>query len=379
MHLLSDSAYKIISIRGGVVLLAHLTIHNFRNIMTATFDCCAGLHMISGDNGSGKTSLLEAIYYLGWGRSFRTASPQHLIRQTEQQFSIVAHLTDPTIVIGVERDQDKTQWRVAERNITAITELMFLFPVRLLDAHSHALLEAGPLMRRQYLDWGIFYQSTNFLSCWRQFTHALKQRNILLRGNPAAKELAAWTAIFIQHGMMLDQIRREYVMRLVPILLHTIAELFGDLPIKIDYQPGWRTDTGLAETLERYHAIEYRYGYTLYGPQRADLVMSLLHGSVKQLLSRGQQKLLVYAMIIAQGILLLHTTQQHVIYLIDDLPAELDRQQQYKVINLLAKQQAQIFMATTEWHMLDDYQRILQSKPVKMFHVKHGNIQLQGC
>lgn len=359
--------------------LSLLRITDFRNL--AQINCqpdLNGINIISGCNGSGKTSLLEAIYYLGHGKSFRTATSSRLIRHSTDKFIIFAQIQSEThcsLPIGIERGLTGAMGlRVAENNVSNIAEMAAFLPIRLINSHSHALLESGPSFRRKYIDWGLFYQNDSFLSCWRSFERTLKQRNIILKESKPKNELNGWTQELIKHGLLLNHLRIEYLQQLKPILTETIQYLLGISDLQLIYQPGWDDTLSYAEILNGYYHEEYRYGHTLYGPHRADIDIKVGDCTAKHFLSRGQQKLLICAMILAQGMLLAETTKKSLIYLIDDLPSELDWLAQQKLISLLAQQQTQIFLTTVENEAICHFVKEGCAKSVKVFHVEHGSV-----
>src|SRR5579872_6586805 len=174
--------------------LTRIDIVDFRNLSTVKLEPVAsGLNLICGSNGSGKTSLLEAIYYLSLGRSFRTSLANRIVRQTKDKFSIFAHIMSPEgpgFPLGLERQlSGELSIRIAGKDTTSIAELASLVPVQLINSTCHNLLDAGPIFRRKYLDWGVFYLNKDYLRLWRQFERALKQRNAALRENRPKPEL----------------------------------------------------------------------------------------------------------------------------------------------------------------------------------------------
>lgn len=359
--------------------IASLHITNFRNLVTVELiPCSAGLNIICGNNGSGKTSLLEAIYYLGLGRSFRSSTATRLIRQETDKFSMFSQVVSDTqrhIPIGVEREASGlTRLRIAEKDASSITELAAYLPIRLINSQSHHLFESGPVFRRKFLDWGLFYQTESFLSCWRQFERVLKQRNAILKERRSKNELNAWTDELIRYGLELDALRREYVVALTPLIAEMANELLNITNLEVKYLPGWNESTDYATVLANSYVEEMRFGHTQYGPHRADLEVTQNGIPVKHFLSRGQQKLLICAMIIAQGKLLARQANKGLIYLVDDLPSELDLMSRQKLISLLSKQQTQIFITAIESNTICDFFGDKPDVPMKVFHVEHGSV-----
>lgn len=360
--------------------LTLLRITDFRNFSSAVISPCApGLNIIYGDNGSGKTSLLESIHFLIHGGSFRSSAAGPLLRHSSEKFSIFAQLqatADKMLPLGIEKEANGAmRMRLEERNIASWTEITGLSPIRVINTHSHDVFEAGPTFRRKFLDWGLFYGYPEFLSCWRQYNRALKQRNTILKDRRSSQELAAWSAELAKFGIALDTLRRDYVAKLIPFIFNALTELLVLPDLQINYHPGWDEQWSYPEVLADNIQEEYRCGYTLSGPHRADLDIVLEAIPVKHYLSRGQQKLLVCAMMLAQGRLLVQQVNKKVIYLVDDLPAELDLNSRKKLINLLAKEQTQIYITAIERNMITDLISESGEVPTKLFHVEHGCIK----
>lgn len=361
--------------------IVSLRITNFRNLAAVELaPCRQGLNIISGENGSGKTSLLEAIHYLALGRSFRSSTSSRLIRHTTDKFSIFSQIINElqrSISIGVERDTSGlSKLRVEEKEASSVIELAAYLPIRLINSQSHHLFESGPMFRRKYLDWGLFYQSEHFLPCWKQFERILKQRNTILREKRPKNELNVWTDALVAKGLELDALRREYVSSLSPLIAEITQELLSVTGLECHYQSGWGEGSDFATVLSQSYLEELRAGHTQYGPHRADLSITLEGTPVKHFLSRGQQKLLICAMMIAQGRLLAEQAKKGLIYLVDDLPAELDLQSRQKLISLLLRQQTQVFITAIENNTVCDLISDNTNVLVKMFHVEHGNVIL---
>ena len=356
------------------LLRLHLT--DFRNFPAVEFaPRSVGFNLLYGLNGSGKTSLIEAIYYLSFGRSFRSHLASRIIRNNTEKFTIFAELSAHDGVrmpLGVERLlSGDLKIRIDGRDATSASELADLTPVQLMNSQGFTLLDAGPLYRRKYLDWGLFYQSRDFLPIWKAYGQVLRQRNAALRsGTSSPKELAVWTQELYLKGLSLDQYRRNYIAALLPELTQTAAALL-DLPqLKMAYYPGWDDSQNYLQILENATAKDRLLGFTQYGPHRADLKITINKVTAKDILSRGQQKLFVCAMILAQGAML-KSANKSPIYLIDDLPAELDTISRNKLIALLSKQETQVFVTAVEREALDES---LNGLPCTMFHVEHGCI-----
>jgi len=342
-----------------------------------------GLNILSGENGSGKTNLLEALYYLSVAKSFRQASARCLIRHNEREFALFADVTDQHVReiemhtrIGMQRGTTGgLRLRLGDVSPSGMTELAYLLPMRVIHSQSHHFFELGPVFRRKYLDWGLFYHHKAFLGCWQHYMRMLRQRNAALRQQRSHHEIAIWTAELLRYGLEFDALRRQYVADLTPLVVNLAQELLSIESLQITYEAGWQSAEDLAMSLKQAYVEDRRLGYTQYGPHKADITITHQDMPVKHTLSRGQQKLLICAMIIAQGQLLANQNELAPIYLIDDLPAELDKHSRRKLLTVLSKQDTQIFMTAIEGKTIrEEIDLLIYKKPVKVFHVEHGRV-----
>lgn len=368
--------------------LSQLAITDFRNLAAVELEpLMEGFNFLFGANGSGKTSLLEAIYYLGHRRSFRSINIERLVRYNSEKFNLFSKIKDEkgqVIPLGVERLQDGDfRVRVAGEDVATIFELAAYLPMRLINVHSHYLLEGSPLFRRKYLDWGVFYQNKEFHQIWLRFNRFLKQRNAALRRRASPAELCSWSEKLAESAQIFHELRLSYLEQLLPVLrallVNDITGLFDPSQLSIDYQAGWDLSRPYEEILKESLPRDLERGHTHSGPHRADLSVKINGIPAKDVLSTGQQKLLVCGMILAQGALLAKLVNKRPIYLIDDLPSELDQRSRSWLIRTLAEQQAQIFVTAVEEEAMSSILAETAS-PVKMFHVKHGAIrEVEPC
>lgn len=359
--------------------ITSLHINNFRNLTSVQIKPVHhGLNIITGNNGSGKTSILEAIFYLGHGKSFRSSIANRMINHHADKFSLYTQVLtsrDRIVPLGVEREQSgAARLRIDENDVSSMAELASHLPIRMIHSQSHQLFEAGPAFRRKYLDWGLFYYDPSFMTCWRQYERVLKQRNSILRDKRSKSELETWTNELVKYGIELDKLRNSYIATLLPHICEFVMELLGISDLEMDYQNGWSRNSDFESVLRETTYEDYRVGHTQAGPHRADFDL-LVNGLVlRHNLSRGQQKLLICAMILAQGKMLAEQDNAGLIYLVDDLPSELDVLSRQKLVSLFAKQKSQIFITAIEQDSICGLIRDEAAAPVKVFHVEHGNV-----
>lgn len=350
--------------------LTQLDIHQVRNLFEVKIKPSKRCNYIFGANASGKTSVLEAIYLLSIARSFRTTHIKHVISYEHQSLQVFARIENENKVstpIGLERSSHKTRIRINGLDVKQVSELSSLLPVQIINPDVHKLLEQGPKYRRQFIDWGVFHVEHSFLQAWQQYYRVLKQRNAALRRKQDRKSITLWDEQLIQYAKTITLSRENYLLDFLPIFNKYVEKLMG-LDVSICYQRGWNCEQSFTETLENSFQKDTFKGFTSFGPHRADLEISYQGNLVQNSFSRGQQKLLVCAMRLAQINHLKKVTSQQSILLVDDLAAELDIEHRQNLIELLIDTEAQLFVTATEKNSFVLPQEIES----KMFHVEHG-------
>lgn len=248
-------------------------------------------------------------------------------------------------------------------------------PVQYLGPDSQKLLEMGPKERRKLLDWGVFHVEHGFYPQWRRFYRALKQRNAVLKSRESVAGLKAWNQELVGAAQYLHRYRRSYMESLLPFFSEYLVQLSGpsEQALTADYYPGWNEDHAYGEILERSLERDLRLGFTQYGPHRADLVIKANGYPASEALSRGQLKLIVIALRLAQVSLMQKTSGRRCVFLMDDLPSELDQINRTKVLTILLESGAQIFVTSTDADALM-LEKIGISHDKKVFHVEHGSV-----
>jgi DNA replication and repair protein RecF len=335
--------------------------------------CHPHFNVFFGENGSGKTSLLEAIYFLSHGRSFRSNLLNRMISHGKTNFALFAEVNTETSKhnIGMLRSSDESKTRLDGRNVQSHVEIATCLPTLLFNPESFSLLSAGSKGRRQLMDWGVFYQQAEFIHIWQEARKSLKQRNAALRKGQDKKELQVWQPVFISASEKIDLFRKAYV----EVLIQTLESLIGDFlqkhKIKIQYYRGWPQDESLENCLERSLEQDRKHGLTHYGPHRADLKFKINHQPAEEILSRGQQKTLICALKIVQGMLFKRQTGMACIYLLDDIASELDQSHLKEIMGYLRGLGSQVFMSSIEEHVLKAY---LSENESMSFALSQGSI-----
>ncbi|MDP2560511.1 DNA replication/repair protein RecF [Psychrobium sp. 1_MG-2023] len=352
------------------MLLEQLSIHRLRNLAETKLTF-SQLNVIYGDNGSGKTSVLEAIHYLALGRSFRTHLASRVINYEHDDFILWGKASGHSI--GLQRFRSgEVQVKIDGEKAKKLTELLEHLPLQLITPDSFNLLTGGPKTRREFVDWGVFHIDDSFYQLWGNCKRLLKQRNSLLKRKASYKEISYWDRELVHNAQQLSELRNQYINSFNPVLQGIIERFLPDTEISINYYQGWDNKSDLTQLLEKNYPRDLTLGYTTAGPHKADLKLRWGKVPVNDALSRGQLKLLVCALRIAQGVHLQSLVNKKTIYLVDDLSSELDEQKRQILIAELVETGAQLFLS-----VIDKQQIIQQTSQyhTQMFHVEHGVIK----
>lgn len=349
-----------------------LSISRFRNLQPAELHLSPRLNLFVGENAAGKTSLLEALFVLARGRSFRTPHLDKLIQHGHDHFQLVSRYVSVDgrpLTIGMRRSDGRLECRIAGQTVKRLSELAMLFPVQWLGGNLHALVEDGPTQRRQFLDWGLFHVKPDYLTLWKRFNKLLKQRNSALRSTADLREIRAWTPDLAETGEALHRIRSDYLDSLLAVF-SSVNPRFSTLStgVIVSYQKGWRADATYLEALEELLPGDRECGYTRAGPQRAELKFTINGRAAAEQLSRGQQKVFITTLQLAQAKHLFLETGKTSLFLLDDVGSELDQANQQAVLSLLSTINAQVFVTAIEEPVLPEH----GIDQIKRFHVKHG-------
>jgi len=357
--------------------LRQLQIKNFRNLENIKLTPVQGVNLIVGDNASGKTSLLEAIYYLSHVRSFRTQAVTDLINRQSPYLQLVANIENAQnqiIPLGIRRSRNKSEIRVNKQPVKRVSDIAAQFPVLAIHPDSYKLITGSPSQRRQYLDWGVFHVEHGFFRAWQRFKKSLMQRNAALKSRQKFDVCLLWNQEINQNAHYIDQLRQQYFEKLSPYFNQLMQQFFPEDDVFIEYKRGWPLDKDLITLLEQNLQKERMKGYTYYGPHRAEISIKVNGQSAQTCISRGQQKTLVALMRLAQAMQFTEATNNTCVLLYDDLAAELDSNHRELILTVLSNMNIQLFLTTIEKQQID----LSGWHEKKMFHVEHGNIEAEN-
>jgi DNA replication and repair protein RecF len=363
-------------------VLTRLQIHQVRNLHQVNLQDLQRVNVFFGSNGSGKTSILEAIHVLGMARSFRGNSIKSLITHDAGSCTVFGTTAQPSRPaasahqpLGVQRKRTgEAQIKVGGKPVRTLAELAEQLPLQVITADTFGLLTGPPNGRRQYLDWGVFHVEQRFFVQWQRFQRCLKQRNNLLRRDKITQqELAVWTRDLAEAGEAINAYRKDYFQNIAPrfqALMNKLAPSLG--VIELRYQQGWDRALSYGAALEQRVSVDIEQGYTHCGPQRADMRVMVDGHLASETLSRGQQKLVVCGLKLAQGQFMAQQGRGSCTYLIDDLPSELDHDHSVLVCDLLASMDAQVFITCIDQEEIRSVWP--KASELTVFHVEHGTV-----
>lgn len=335
--------------------LQRLVFNGLRNLTPLDCHIQGKTLLISGNNGSGKTALLEGIALLSSGRSFRENRLQRCQQWQAPQLTLYAEVSNRLGEqrLGWQREKQQSTLRLNGEAAANQAMLAQQLPIQIFSPESQDTLTQGPNERRRFIDWGAFYHEPHFLSAWRHYQHALKQRNHALRQQRPDREILLWHPPLFEAAMQVHQIRQSYVRALATTAAPIMAEVSDSLTqIQMDYHPGWDFNQDLLTLWQTQLAHDRQLGYTQAGPHRADLKLRLHERDALSILSRGQQKLLALSLLLAQSQHLHQALAETPILLLDDLAAELDNEHQLRVLALLTQLSAQTILTATHANSL---------------------------
>ena len=347
--------------------LSRLRIEFFRCLTHVELTLDPEQNYFFGPNGAGKTSLLEAIHVLGRGRSFRLRQNKRLIQYDASGFTVFGEVrySGRNRKLGITVDGGGRQIRLDGQKGPVMTELAHILPVYVIEPSIHFLIEGGPGERRRFLDWGVFHVEPDYIPAWRRYRRVLGQRNAALR---AGQHPESWDRIITASGMQITQARERYVEELREAL-DGLGEALLGRPLELNYRPGWRADRTLQDALRQARQRDRQTGATQVGPHRADLEIRLGARGVREEISRGQQKLVAAALVLAQVRVLAGSKGHGGTLLVDDPAAELDEAALDALMSVLDTLPAQrIITGLTEVSLEG-------SRPPSVFHVEQGRVR----
>lgn len=372
--------------------LKQLTIANCRIITDQRLVLSPQINLIVGANASGKTSILEALSILAFGRSFRSARAADVI--THQQDSLItsAHLcTTPFVAhsdnhhdhtdddelmrIGVQKTRMATYIRINRQTVKSQASLSKQLPLTIIHPTSYELITGGASIRRKYIDWIAFYSDPNFHRTWLTYHALLKQRNAALKQPKLYYAIDHLTEQLCALQPVIYQTRQQVLTQLQQTIAEQAPDFLKTVLPELKITSGYPADVSMdQEALYTFHQTridhEKQKGRTLFGAHIANLDIRLQGVRLAKVASRGQIKLVTLMLLIARTLTLSHMGRSAGIIAIDDLDSELDTAHQQQLIDFLLSLKQQLLITTTRPDVVEKFAHC----DYKMFHVKQGAI-----
>ena len=346
--------------------ISQLRIENFRNLEMVEIQPGPGLNYFYGENGAGKTSVLEAMFLLSRGKSFRTPVSEELIRYQEKSFQVFVEIQEGAEKHRLGLERSKKLWRARKngQDVALLSDLSRSLPLVLMEPNSHSLVSGSPEVRRRFLDWGVFHVEPLFLDAWRQYSRGLKQRNAALRRGQH-QVIDSLDEIIAPLGEQLGKFRQQYFETLEKEFSRQLdSDRSGLQDITLGYNKGWKPDS-LLESLQAHRERDIDQGISQSGPHRADLLLARDGRPVRTALSRGEQKNVAACLLLSQAELMKQAGHSPVV-LMDDLASEFDRRHFHEVLEKALSCASQVWVTGVSADGLES--------PENVFHVEHGKV-----
>jgi DNA replication and repair protein RecF len=348
--------------------LARLDVHCVRNITQARLDLNQRFNVFFGANGSGKTSLLESIYLLGSGHSFRSRETLSLVSYDTPSLTVFGEMQTGDS-ISIQKAKSGTVVRLNQQTCQRSSDLARHLPCQIFYQDIFDIMDAGPAIRRSLLDWGLFHVEPDYHTVWKDYRRVLKHRNVLLRERAKQPAFLPWNEQLVDLSYMLDEFRSDYFKAWSAAFEH-ILPVLTPLDCSLVYDKGWdkkNTGLGLDDILVQQFELDMQRQYTHSGAHQADILFKTTGQKAKQTLSRGQQKIILIALKLAQAKLLPGPCT----YLFDDITAELDGAHTHRFFEALDDIQGQFFFTSIDSAV---FRAKLQSENTSFFELEAGHV-----
>ncbi|MFT4653989.1 MAG: DNA replication and repair protein RecF [Patiriisocius sp.] len=356
-----------------------ISLVNFRNFSAVDFSPHENLNVIYGDNGAGKSSLLEAIHVLGFGRSFRTSRPDLFISDKKTQAAGFCEFMNQGVLskLGFSRSKrDGYLFSLNGEKTKKIVDIARLLPVQIFTPQSSDLILGPPLGRRRYLDWLLFHVEHQFQFLNTRYINCLNQRNALLKQFDYTqvsefRKQDVWLNQLAELGESITALRESYISRLNREISALYLKFSPELNVVLRYTNGWEKSNSLKDSISNKVDRDVFKGATSSGPHKADLQFMVDHKNAAEFMSRGQLRLLVSLLLLAEVKLLKELTGKQSVFLIDDISAELDEPTREKFITTVLEQDTQVFVTAIEKQQMSFVQTYNNKK---VFHVERNRV-----
>ena len=352
--------------------LDSLSIKQVRNLSDVKITPNPEVNIIYGENASGKTAILESIYLLSKARSFRTAHIKEVIQHKQEDLTVSGLINtrnNKIISTGLRKSSKETEIRYNGERVKAVSEQAKNVLIQTANPDNITLLTGSPKDRRKWIDWAVFHVEHDYLQVWHRYHRALRNRNALLRKSAKEEEYYVWENIMANTAKDLRGRWQKYLDCLQQYYQET-ADQHACVGVTFSAKKEPQKNEGFLEHLQSMRQPDMKAGFTQQGPHKADFEFKIEGKHASKVFSRGQIKLFVVLLSIAQAKLLKNERGVSPIFLADDLTAELDKKTVDMVLDLLYKEKMQLFITST-----DPSEIIKADKETTLFHVEQGRVK----
>ncbi|MCJ8341605.1 MAG: DNA replication and repair protein RecF [Cetobacterium sp.] len=332
---------------------------NFRNLSDRNIQFSPRFNLFYGKNGQGKTSILEAIYFVATGKSFRTAKNSELIKYNKEKMgcfiSYRDNISEKTLTVKI--DSRKKEYSYNGKKVSFDDFYGRLNVVSFIPEDIN-LIVGSPAVRRSFFDGEISQSNSEYFKNLKDYTKLLKLRNKFLKERDYKNPLfSIYQEEFIKIGAKILKTRVDYVKNISIILNLNYRKLFDDkkeLSLKYNSSLGELKNKSLEEIEELLKEKikgsinqELRYGFSLVGPQRDDFLFLLNEKEAKSYSSQGEKKSIIFSLKLSEIDMILKEKRENPIFLIDDISSYFDSIRKENIVKYLKKREIQVFISST--------------------------------
>lgn len=353
--------------------IRELSLQNFRNLTNVKLMPGKGINFILGNNGAGKTSLLEAVVLLVNGKSFRSSRIDSCFQKNSKESLLRLKFADENMqehFLALHRSGSAIRKKMDMIHSPGIQQSSRLLPITLYHPETSQLISGTPDSRRKFLDWYLFHVKHNYIKLWQDYQKLLKNRNALLRSGTRLLDLRYWNELLSEVGEQVTEARMQAMIHIHKLLEHMVDEYFSSIfETRFIFQKGWVGDS-LLDVLLSQQETDVEKKHTQSGSHRDDFSISVNALRGKDKVSRGQSKLLNFLLLLAVSKDIRNMENKKPVLLLDDLDSELDSENSEKIAGIIVDLGLQALITGTRkptWQ-----ERI---NHLEMFHVEHGELK----
>jgi DNA replication and repair protein RecF len=353
----------------------------FRNLKEQVVELADGLNLLVGNNGQGKTNFLEAVYLMATLRSFKSSSVRDVIRFGEDEAEVSGEIASREVPVKLRvrlKGSVRKLW-VGQRSIHSAREFLGRLRVVAFTPDDLAMIKGGPSLRRKFLDRAAFLFDSQHLARVKNFNHALKSRNRLLKERKRADRdlIDSFSQAMAEDGARVSKTRLEVLRRLRGETERIVEEMIPEMSaVSVSFEPGWYigadgSKDSLLEQIRSNLEQDLRRGQTCLGPQQDDFEISMGQNSARRFASQGQQRTVAVALLLAVVREVVADGGARPVILLDDVSSELDAARRKILFEQVVDLGGQVLITTTDEGMVAD----LRERKIWKFIVDDGRIE----